>query len=618
MRILLVIALVLIPSSLVQSQNTSTIDSLLIASKQQVDDTNKVRTLNSIVRHYMYRDGTLAKTYASTQLALAKKLEDVIGVSAAHYQYGNIYYNERLEDSIRFHYGEALKYGQQLKHHVLTSQAMNGLATYEFSLGNLDKAERMNDALMELNIAANDSTGIALNHQFKGRVNQNRGYYTIALNETLKAYDLFALLENEIRMADAMNTMGTLERNFSNLDKAIEYKKEALITYEKENDTYYASEVYNDLGAMYMDKEDYKMAQQQFERGLALSRSVGFVSVEVTCLRNLGEVARLKKEYETAMKYFEESMQKTHSIKNLRKVAGLQNKIAQVYNETNRPNQALKILEPSISYSTESNSPSMLSFALSVRSDTYSLLGDHQAALQDFKDAEAISDSLFGVEQSRQAEEMRAQFDLERKENQLQLQQNEIALLEQQETINGQQKLLLGLGLFFVLVLSGFGFYSFRQKIKRNQVEKEIMDADLEHKKKELTTHALHLAKKNEVLVSLKEQVEALAQEKSTSNFREILNTINFDLKDEENWEYFTQYFEQVHKNFGKEVQQKYPEVTPNELRFMALLKMNLTSKEIANMLSITPDGVKKARQRLRKKMQLTPEDSLEAVVMSI
>jgi len=58
--------------------------------------------------------------------------------------------------------------------------------------------------------------------------------------------------------------------------------------------------------------------------------------------------------------------------------------------------------------------------------------------------------------------------------------------------------------------------------------------------------------------------------------------------------------------------------VTKNELRFMALLKMNMSSKEIATILNISPDGIKKARQRLRKKMSLTPDVSLENTVVGI
>ncbi len=126
------------------------------------------------------------------------------------------------------------------------------------------------------------------------------------------------------------------------------------------------------------------------------------------------------------------------------------------------------------------------------------------------------------------------------------------------------------------------------------------------------------MAKKNEVLESVKQKAKALRAKEDASGYQELIKTINFDQQDDKNWESFTQYFEQVHKDFAVTVQNKYPEVTKNELRFMALIKMNMSSKEIASILNISNDGVKKARQRLRKKMSLAPDDSLENTVLSI
>ena len=138
-------------------------------------------------------------------------------------------------------------------------------------------------------------------------------------------------------------------------------------------------------------------------------------------------------------------------------------------------------------------------------------------------------------------------------------------------------------------------------------------------KKKELTTHALHLAKKNEVLEGLKQKAKELkTNEASNNGYQQLIRTINFDLQDDNNWENFSRYFEQVHKDFNSNVKSKYPEVTSNELRLMALLKMNLTSKEIANNLKISPEGIKKARYRLRKKLDITTEESLQDLVLSL
>ncbi len=173
----------------------------------------------------------------------------------------------------------------------------------------------------------------------------------------------------------------------------------------------------------------------------------------------------------------------------------------------------------------------------------------------------------------------------------------------------------MGIGLLLALL----GFYGLRQKIKSNKLEKEKIDAELTFKKKELTTHALHLAKKTEVLEGLKQKAEELkSKETSQNGYQQLIRTINFDLKDDNNWENFSKYFQEVRKNFNSNVTQKFPEVTSNELRLMSLLKMNLTSKEIANILNISQEGIKKARYRLRKKINITTEDSLLDLVLNL
>jgi DNA-binding CsgD family transcriptional regulator len=73
-----------------------------------------------------------------------------------------------------------------------------------------------------------------------------------------------------------------------------------------------------------------------------------------------------------------------------------------------------------------------------------------------------------------------------------------------------------------------------------------------------------------------------------------------------------------VHKGFNSTAIKKYPEITPNEIRLMALIRMSLSTKEIANILNISVPGVKKARQRLRKKMNLPSEESLENAILDL
>lgn len=178
---------------------------------------------------------------------------------------------------------------------------------------------------------------------------------------------------------------------------------------------------------------------------------------------------------------------------------------------------------------------------------------------------------------------------------------------------------MLGGGLGLSTLIFGLGFYGLRQKMKRNRLEKEILDSELDFKKKELTSYALHLAQKNEVLEELKEKVQALKHANhEPRQYNQLIQTINFNLQNDNNWDNFRKYFEEVHKDINSTIKQRYPDITSNELRLIALLKMNLSSKEIANLLNITQEGIKKARYRLRKKMNISSDESLHGLILSM
>jgi tetratricopeptide (TPR) repeat protein len=289
--------------------------------------------------------------------------------------------------------------------------------------------------------------------------------------------------------------------------------------------------------------------------------------------------------------------------------------LGSLYNKLNDPKTAITYLNRSIAISDSINSDHISAKAYLSRSESHSQLGAYKAALDDFMMYNRLNDSIFNTTKSKQIEEMRALFEIEQKEQEIALKEKEIESLEQKAEISNLQRILLGAA----LVLSLLGFYGLRQKIKRNKLERAKIQAELAFKKKELTTHALNLARKNEVLEALKQKAKELKQSETDSKgYAQLIRTINFDLQDDNKWENFSRYFEDVHKDFNGNVKRKYPDVTSNELRLMALLKMNLSSKEIANILNISSDGIKKARQRLRKKMRLSPEDSLETTVMAI
>ncbi|MBO6631876.1 MAG: hypothetical protein JJ936_10030 [Psychroserpens sp.] len=285
----------------------------------------------------------------------------------------------------------------------------------------------------------------------------------------------------------------------------------------------------------------------------------------------------------------------------------------------NKPEDALKNFNKCLEIAESNDSFRNISWSKLYKSKALKQLGKLNDAYNELQESSDAKDSLNNYMRTELAQEQKIIFETNRKEKEIALQKSQIELLEEQEKVSKSRQLLLVIGIISIVLLGLLLFYGIRQKMKRNKIEREKLDASLEFKEKELTTHALHLAHKNEVLLDLKSQLNELKLNSDNGrHYQRVINTINLDINNDNNWEQFRSYFEDVHKGFNSKVKRQFPEVSPNDLRLMALLKMNLSSKEIANILNISTEGVKKARYRLRKKLNLSTEDSLQELVIEL
>ncbi len=154
-----------------------------------------------------------------------------------------------------------------------------------------------------------------------------------------------------------------------------------------------------------------------------------------------------------------------------------------------------------------------------------------------------------------------------------------------------------------------------RQEQQIVRLEKEKLEQELVFKSKEIAASAMSIIQKDEILGEIKrelsEQKKLLKNESQIEGYQKIINKINSHLTSEDEWEIFQTNFDRIHENFFRDLKAGYPELTPNDLRFCALLRLNQSSKEIANMMNISVKGVEVARSRLRKKFGITPEESL-------
>lgn len=146
------------------------------------------------------------------------------------------------------------------------------------------------------------------------------------------------------------------------------------------------------------------------------------------------------------------------------------------------------------------------------------------------------------------------------------------------------------------------------------KLQNEQLEKDMSSKNKELAVSTMSLIKKNEFLTNIKEQLK----ESESSKVKSVIKTIDKDINEEYNWNLFKEAFNNADKDFFKKIKSKHPDLTANDLKLCAYLRLNLSSKEIAPLLNISVKSVEIKRYRLRKKMELPRDVNLVEYILAV
>jgi DNA-binding CsgD family transcriptional regulator len=189
---------------------------------------------------------------------------------------------------------------------------------------------------------------------------------------------------------------------------------------------------------------------------------------------------------------------------------------------------------------------------------------------------------------------------------------------------------------YFILFLVGLGIihYTYRRRHKKVieareknlrmknleaeqeiiRLQKEHLERDMAEKNGQLAASTMSIIKKNEFLSNLKEELKGAGD----PEVKLVIKTIDRELREEDNWKMFKEAFKNADKEFFDKIKAKHPDLTSNDLRLCAYLRLNLSSKEIAPLVNISVKSVEIKRYRLRKKMNLPRETNLTDYIMNL
>jgi len=159
------------------------------------------------------------------------------------------------------------------------------------------------------------------------------------------------------------------------------------------------------------------------------------------------------------------------------------------------------------------------------------------------------------------------------------------------------------------------------QEKKIKHLERLNLEKQIDSKNRELTSTAIHILNKNEILSDINDKISLMAlnvNEELKKPFSQINNLISDSLRLDNDWDIFKKHFTDVHPDFFEVLIKRYPDLTTDELKLCAYLKIQLSSKEIARLINVSVSAVNKRRNRMRKKLNISPKDDLYEFLLKI
>lgn len=480
--------------------------------------------------------------------------------------------------------------------------------------------------------------------------------------------------EKTPELAQYYSLNGSVQYCLGNYQDAIEWILRSIEVREVLNDFSGMAMNYNGIGNLFFEQKDLIKAEDNFKKALFFNLKTSDLIGKGNILINFGKVKEQQDSLDIAMNYFTEahtlfvqngglrgiaaslfliSKIQTEWEEYKKAIAGLLEAeeiylkldekygLTFVYNQISKTYRLFQNYDEALEYATKANalakqikSKPLLAESYLQLSEICDVMGQFEKSLVNFKAYETLNKELVSWENNRKLSIL---------ENQAKLisQEKNIKILNQENRV---KKLLIYLTIICIIILIVVASVIIRiQNLKNknlnqkkelleeknkifkveNQLHeqnKKILENDLELKNKELASKALALLQLNEALQDVSMKVREFRAGKTETD-KNAINAIIQEIKRATHnniWDEFDLAFNNVHNSFYDKLLECCPTLTSNEIKIAALLKLNLTTKEIAAISIKSESAVKTARHRIRHKLKLEQNENLISFLIKL
>jgi tetratricopeptide (TPR) repeat protein len=415
---------------------------------------------------------------------------------------------------------------------------------------------------------------IAMAHNNIGVIHDTMGNYAGALEAYLVSVRIYEEKGEELRLAMTMGNVGNVYYYLHDHDRAYDFQTRALDVFRRLGLEHNVAMALGNLSSVYKERNDYGAALDVLTQALEIFQKIGDRRFDAATRVKLGTLHDMRGDTVTALEQMLAAAAIAREIGHDQTFSDAMHRIGELHLRRGDHRRAVDALNEGLAAAERAGMIKPQADLHQVLAEAYRAGGATPSALDHLSQCLALREELYGEERQRAVAEMQARFDVERAEREREI---------------------------------------FRLK-------SEHLEQINEQRARELTALAMHLVQKNTFLQKLRKDALALskAHPEARGPFEEMLRALATNLRDDDDWQRFEQEFRHVHHGFVQMLSERYPKLTPTELKVCALLKINLSNKEIGKLLSVSLRNVESHRYSIRKKLELPSDVNLSTYLAAL
>lgn len=428
---------------------------------------------------------------------------------------------------------------------------------------------------LKINEEINDQSGIFYNLINISEIQSKQKDYKLALQTIQKAFQVSKMIDDSLKMSMCLINTGNIYLHTNN-EMALKSFQEAL-TLVKDNDINQRIIILTQIGTIHTEQKEFNKALKEFEEALALAYKIKQKPTYGEVWRKIGILFYAQKQYNQAISYTQKALHLA---------------------------EELKLLE------LQKNSYKLLS-------ELYAATGSFNEAYWSQKKYKALDDSIFNEKNIRQIAflESAYAYDKERQRHEMEKEKHKMEIKNQRLIILFLVTVSL---LSLLLVFTVYRSNKLKKKLLRLEIEN--INRELEENQKAVTATTLKLVQnteRNAHYIKTLENIKKNTLEEGQNEIRSLLADYKFN-SNNSNWEEFEVLFQKVDSSFYEKLSKYCPTLTPNERKLCVFLKLNMSNKHISQITFQSEEALKKARLRLRKKLELDHDTNLTTFIQNL